>query len=148
MDEIYEIILAKLDEIVELKWIDLDKGQLETADSRPPVLFPCALISIQYPNTEDLDYKGTSQDCNVQIGIRVANDYTGNTSAVTPDAERAKSLEYLKLVQKVYKKLQGYTDASLNQLSRRSQREERRGDQIKVMQINFVSQFEDVSLTS
>jgi len=145
MEEIYELLLAKLGEIAELNWIDLDKGQLETGESRPAVSFPCALITIQYPNTEDLDFKGTIQDCDVQIGIRVAHDYTGNTSAVTPEAVRAESLEYLRLVQKVYKKLQGFTDGTMNELSRRSQREERRPDQIKVMQINFVSKFEETA---
>lgn len=143
MDEIYELILAKLDEIPELNWIDLDKGQLDTGESRPPVAFPCALIGISFPNASDLDLNQTIQDCSVQINIRIAQDFTGNTSAATPQVEREKSLVYMRLVQKVYEKLQGFSNGSLNPLSRRNQQEERRNDLYKVMRIGFVSEFEE-----
>ncbi|WP_143960242.1 hypothetical protein [Litoribacter populi] len=143
MQFIYEKVLAKLQEIPELRWIDLDKGQLDSYETRPNVNFPCALISMQLPRCEDLGAK--KQQCTALVTIRLGFDFSGNTSSVTPEAERAKSLAYFDLCEKVYQKLQGWNDENINKFSRQNFREERRGDNYKVVAIPFSSGFLDFS---
>jgi hypothetical protein len=144
MKFIYTKVLARLKQIPELAWVDLDKGQLEYYDKRPAVKFPCALIGIQIPRAEDMDNRKTIQQCQALVTIRLAFDYTGNTSGVTPDAELQKSLAYFDLVEKVYTYLQGFRDEkNLNPLSRQNLREERRDDGYKVISIPFSTAFID-----
>ena len=146
MKYIYETILAKLKEIPELKWIDLDKGQLEFYEGRPSVAFPCALIEVQYPKTTDMDQMAKVQDADVLVSVRVAHDFAGiNTSGAASDAHRAASLTYLDTVEKVYLKLQGFSDAVMTPLSRQNVRAEKRADGIKVNPLNFVTSFVDKS---
>lgn len=127
-------------EVPELRWIDMDKGQLDYFE-RPPVSFPCALISVQLPRTIDLGAK--KQKCDGLIVIRMGFDFSGNTSHVTPEAALEKSLAYFDLVEKVYGALQGYGESSYNTLSRQSLREEKRPDMIKVVNIPFSTSFVD-----
>jgi hypothetical protein len=127
-------------EVPELRWIDMDKGQLDYFE-RPPVSFPCALISVQLPRTVDLGAK--KQKCDALIVIRLGFDFSGNTSHVTPETALEKSLEYFDLVEKVYEALQGYQESTYNNLSRQSLREEKRPDMIKVVNIPFITSFVD-----
>jgi len=143
MINIYEKLFAKLSEVAELNWIDMDKGQLDYYETRPSVQFPCALISVQLPKCDDIGAK--KQNCQALITVRLAFDFTGNTSAATPAAERAKSLAYLNLCEAVYKKLQGWKDAGFNALSRQSYREEKRTDHYKVGYMPFTTSFIDLA---
>lgn len=141
MKFIYEKVLAQLQTIPELRYIDLDKGQLEGYELKPSVSFPAALISIQLPRCEDLGAK--KQRCQALITIRLAFDISGNTSNITPADKRADSLAYFDIVESVYAKLQGFKDANMNAFSRQNLREERRPDKYKVVAIPFSSSFID-----
>lgn len=141
MKFLFKAILARLkEEIPELKYIDMDKGQLDFFE-RPPVLFPCALISIQLPRTQDLGAK--KQKCDAMITIRMGVDFSGNTNSLTPAAELEKSMAYYDLTQKIYNTLQGWHTQEFNTLSRTSLREEKRPDMIKVVNIPFSTSFVD-----
>ena len=54
MKTIYNAITARLKEKVPaIRWIDFDKGQLDSMD-RPAVAFPCALLTISVSNARNI----------------------------------------------------------------------------------------------
>jgi len=139
MKTIYNTLLKLLGEIPELRWIDLDKGQLDY--TRPAVAFPCALISIQYSNCQDMSLK--IQQCTILATVRLGFDFTGETSAKTPEPNRETALAYYDLANKVYSKIQGYTDKEVRPFSRKRMTEEVRGGGIKVLTIPFETIYTD-----
>ena len=48
MDVLFKDVIGYLKTITEIKWIDEDCGQLDIYQD-PPVMFPCALVSVQVP---------------------------------------------------------------------------------------------------
>lgn len=144
MKTIYTSLLARLEaEVPELKWIDLDKGQMFY--DRPPVLFPAALIQLQMPKATNLN--STLQECDVLITIRLCFDFTGETSNITPQADRDNSLAYFDLKQKVYEKLQGWSTTEMNALKRVNEHDEPRNDAYKVSTISFTTAYHDSTAT-
>lgn len=134
MKTIYQSILNRLlAEVPELKWIDLDKGQMRF--ERPPVLFPAALINLQVPNSQNLN--STKQLVRAQVSIKLCFDFTGNTDANTPEEHRLNSLAYFDVVDKVFSKLQGWGTDELNPLERVNQYDEQRPDAYKISVITF-----------
>lgn len=146
MKIIYEKMLTLLGAIPELQWIDLDKGQLEGYDMRPAVNFPCALLRIELPQCADEGEK--KQRCTCRITVRVAHDFMGDTSAITPLINRQGSLAYFDTAEKVFKALQGYYDTEIDQLTRVSSFQEGRPDGIVVMQTVFETEFDDLTATA
>jgi len=141
MEEIYTAIMARLkEEVKELKWIDLDEGQLEYYTERPSVAFPCALIDVAISQCKDL-YPGT-QLCNAQVGILIAQDIpTSRTSSVAANRVRTAAMERYRLVEKVYECLQSWESGLFNPLSRTAQKKESRKDGIFVVRIDFTTRF-------
>lgn len=140
MKTTYQNILNRLiAEVPELKWIDLDKGQMRF--DRPPIVFPAALISIQIPRSENLN--DTRQLVNAQVSIKLCFDFTGYTDASTPEAQRLNSLSYFDLVDKVFSKLQGWGTAEINPLERINQYDEQRPDAYKVSVITFSTAYHE-----
>ena len=140
MKDLFKAVTARLETTVPaLKWIDEDKGQLNF--ERPPVQFPCALIDIQLPKTEDLNRK--LQQCQAIVTVRLAFDFSGNTSSVTPALEREKSLAYYDVVEDVKNALQGWAGVDFNSLSRKSFYQEKRPDAYKVVAMPFATEFHD-----
>lgn len=141
MKIIYEAILARIAaEIPELKYVDLDKGQFEI--ERPPVSFPACLVSIQIPSATE--NHRTNLHKQVMVTLRIGWDFWGNTSSITPTPNRAQSLAYFDLVEKIEAKFQGWDDGSrrFNYFSQMALREERRPD-IKVVNIPFKTSYHD-----
>jgi hypothetical protein len=139
MKFIYEAILARIaSQVPEIKYIDLDKGQFEM--ERPPVVFPACLISLQVTGASE--NRRDSLHKQVLVSLRIGWDYFGNTSSITPTPNRAESLAYFDLIEKVEKALQGWDDGTrrFNYLSLVAIREERRPD-IKVVNIPFRTSF-------
>jgi len=144
MKIIYQKIVSILSGVSDLKFIDLDKGQLDYYSSgRPNVAFPAALINIELP--ECIDESDTIQRVRAQAIIRIAFDFTGETSAATPSDVRDTSLNYFETVEAVYKALQGYSDSEVESISRAAVRQEVREDGYKVSQIIFNIWFDDVT---
>jgi hypothetical protein len=139
MKELFDSILARLQEVTALKYIDLDKQQL--TQDRPPVSFPCALIDIALPTCTDLDEFGHYQECRATITITLAFDFTHDTNSLIPD--RTQSQSYFSTVEAVHQKLQGFTATSFNNLSRQSMREVVRADKYKVLQIVYNTDFRE-----
>lgn len=146
MTFLFNALTAKLQEITELRWIDLDKGQIDRYDLRPPLAFPAVLIGIQYTRAESIGNR--SQQVEALINLRLVVDYSGPTSAATPTQARQESLSYFQLAESVFDKLQGHKEAQFNRLDRRSMREERRQDGLKVINIAFATNFIEEVTTS
>lgn len=96
-----------------LRFVAMDFGQLEdyVPPGKPPVSYPCALISI-----DDADY--TSEGMNTQRGvisvvIRIGFDPYSATSNLTPDVSRNKALAYFELEQKIYLAFQGWAPGTV-----------------------------------
>lgn len=135
-------LLSIFNQLQKLRWVDMDKGQLEFYQTRPSVAFPCALIKIEINKTEDLG--NNIQRCYGSGTIRLAFDYVGETSAKTPTALRKQSLEYFELVKAVYLAVQG-KKGGVGKFSRSFAREENRPDGLKVLNIPFATVWLDKS---
>ena len=145
MEQIYLAIMAQLkQEAPELKWIDLDEGQLEYYTERPALSFPCVLIDIALTECRDL-YPG-AQLCNATVGIRIAqNIATSRTNSVATETTRKTAIERYQLVEKIHKSLSGsyFKPSCFNPLSRTSQQKEKRDDGLFVIRIDFQTQFKE-----
>jgi hypothetical protein len=140
MKNLYQAIVEKIETAIpELRWVDLDKGQMNY--ERPPIAFPAALINITLPKCDDLNTK--KQLVDAIIIIRLCFDFTGNTSLSTPKIERDKSLKYFDTQEKVYTTFQGFGTAEFNALSRINVFEEKRPDAYKVVGIVFKTDYQD-----
>lgn len=140
MKTIFNNLLNKFKcDFPEINWVDYDKGQMNY--ERPPVAFPCALISIQVQQAENLN--SHLQVVNAVVTVKLCFDYTGNTSLSTYEPERLKSLAYLDLVEKVYKQLQGWSTSEFNPLSRINNFDEQRPDNYKVNTTQFKTTYHE-----
>ena len=93
MEELFNLLLIDLkSHIPELKWIDFDFGQLDY--EHPPVQFPCALITLNYP-----DIAGNIR-ANVEINIKLGFDVRIHANSAAPVPMRTAALAYLKTVKK------------------------------------------------
>lgn len=141
MTTIYESILARLTaQVPELKWIDLEKGQMNY--ERPTIVFPAALIGISLPKIENLNQK--KQVCEAYVTIKLCFDFTGNTSVSTPEATRLASLAYFDLCDKIFNVLQGWGNGEMNPMSRINVAEELRPDAYKAVKIIFKTAFHEI----
>jgi hypothetical protein len=139
MKDLFITIASRLEALSALKWIDLDKGQLDRFDMRPSLSFPCALIGVQITRTHKLSHQ--RQRCDALVTVRLAVNFSGNTSAITPGVARRQALDYFDLADLVYMRLHGWGTSAFNELERQAVREERRTDGIKVVSIPFTTSF-------
>ena len=141
MKVVFKKVIELLGEIAELRFVDLDKGQIDFYETRPAVAFPCALIKIDLPQCENRNAKVQQVRCGVSL--RVCFGYLGETTATTPLATRDAALNYFDVIEKIYVKLQGTGNTQINPFTRKSAREENRQDGLKVFTMNFETGFID-----
>lgn len=134
MKEIFLYLRQILKTVPTIRWIDLDKGQLNNYEVRPDIDFPAVLLKIEYPTTSKLT--GKQQQCNIVITANIAFDFMDDTSSITPDETLMQSLEVYDIADQVHKKLQGAMDFTVirTPLERASVRDPNRADKIKVLQ--------------
>lgn len=144
MEELYLKLLELLKEIPQLKYIDLDTGQLML--EQPPISYPAALIEIDLPQAEDIG--GNIQRCNVNFSIRIVTKALHETNGNAPAPVVKSSLEWLRLQNDVYKKLQGYCDANFYPFSRRSGKNEIMRIGLKTFALRFETSFHDHTASS
>lgn len=140
MKEIYLKGLELLDTVPAVRWSDLDKGQLEFYETRPAVNFPCALLKVVIDKTENLGQN--MQLCHGRVIVRLGFNYIGETSSITPQTARSKSLEYFDILESVYLAFQG-KPAGKGKLDRQSAVEENRPDGLKVISLPFATSWID-----
>lgn len=145
MKTIYTAVMARLkDKVPTLRWIDLDTGQLEVGD-RPPVAFPCALISISIASARDVT--DTVQECSARVRVRLAFDQPAKTDSATPTDVIEKSLNPYDVIAEVYAALQGFYTANFDSLSRARQDRETSINGLFVYSLEFITTFTDETAT-
>lgn len=131
-------------EVPELRWIDEDEGQLNTAQGiRPPVDFPCCLIDIHYPSCRDVN--DTEQIVNATITLKLGFQPVGETNNRAPHPVREKALERLAIVEKTQTVLQGWTAGdTVEPLTRKSARPSVLPNRTKVYIIVYNTEYQEV----
>lgn len=116
MEQLYLLIFERIiEKFPELRWIDLEKGQMQ--QDKPPMVFPAALIDIKLPKTENMN--DVNQRCMAYVTITLCFSFTGDReSSAFSAGDRAASFEYLKLSRKLYEKLQGWEAKDYSPLER------------------------------
>lgn len=136
MKTIYRDIIERLQtKVPAIRYIDMDYGQLE--QSQPSVAYPCALISLNFPDCRNLT--DDIQDCKAEIIVRLAFDplNAGSTAAHAPEEVRERSLTPYDTIADVYTALQAFND-----MSRKAQGKENRND-LFIYKMVFRKEFED-----
>jgi len=140
--EVISQIFARLEaEAESLNWIDIDTGQLDLLNQRPPVAFPACLVDISYPQCEEVG--GDAQIVTANVALRLAFDFTGATNLHSPVRET--SLAFLEVLEQVHEALQGWSSDALSIFSRLSAAPERRRDGLKVYRVLYQTTFQETT---
>lgn len=129
-------------EVPELKWIDLNKGQLNVKD-RPSLRLPAALISLAVKPKRNIT--DTIQECDGTVKVRLVFDAIGRSSVDVPAADRDIALAPNDVIAKVYKTLQGFYTQNFDSLTRTFSDEEQTHHPLYVWRLEFKTEFEDVT---
>jgi len=112
MKTLYLKLVELLSEIPELKYIDLNCGQLQ--EEKPPIAYPAVLINLN-ANCSDID--GLFQLYTGTIELTIVCKMLSESNSIAPVDVRERSLKYLELSEKIWKKLQGYNDSDLDKIT-------------------------------
>ena len=104
MDVLFKDIISYLKTVTELKWIDEDCGQLDIYD-KPPVVFPCALISVDVPQWIGIK-EPTVQPGQARVSIKLGFD-TRITVGNASDNQLTKAFSHFAIVKKVTYAIRG-----------------------------------------
>jgi hypothetical protein len=145
MKTAYLAIMAQLKkQCPQLKWIDIDFGQIDKQTERLPVAFPCAVIVISVSGCED--QYGKVQVCRSQVSVRIAqNPPTSRTNSEATGDIRESAMSRYDLIDEVFCALQGFGEPQFNPLSRTRQSIERRTDGLFVCRMDFNTEFQDLT---
>ena len=132
------------DEIVELKYINIDLGQFDFYEVRPTVTFPCCLVDIvqiQYDQRQD------GQHGNLEVRLRFGFEVMKDTSSLAPDEVLEAGLNYFDIENKVYLKMQYWRASGLvfNEFIRLRDANEKIGDGFRVINSDYKASFVDRS---
>ena len=133
MKELFLFLRARLKPLTSIRWIDLDKGQLNKYDTRPSIDFPAVLLKVEYPSTTKLS--GALQQCNAVVTATVVFDCMDETSSITDDDALIESLKVYDIADEVHQLIQGAMDVNVirTPLDRLSVRDPSRPDKIKTL---------------
>lgn len=130
--ELFKSILERLsNQVLELRYINQDLGQLENYGMRPAVAWPCCLIDIS-----DFNYSEQNNE-KVQLAAGAVIIRTGliqysDSSNLSNDEIRNRALQFYELEDKIYKALHGWAPPTMGRLLRRADGTEKRDDDIRV----------------
>lgn len=141
--QLYLSIQAQIKiKVPEILWIDQDMGQLELYETRPAVVWPCALID--FPATQYSNEGQLVQWAMVQINIRLGFAPFGSANSEAPQLTKEQALDYYEIENKLVKALHGFTaNDAVQPLVRQSTATERRDDAYRVREIIFTTATED-----
>lgn len=137
------------EQVPEIRWVDLDTGQLESYDIRPAVAWPCVLID--FPASQFTNESQLVQWGDVNIELRLGFPEFSQSSNTAPVAVKEKALKFFELESKLYKALQGWAASdqegeTISQpLIRLQVATEKREDAIRVRSMVFTTAFQDAS---
>jgi hypothetical protein len=128
--------------VPELRWVDLDEGQIDGGDERPAIAFPAVLTGIALTRCETL--YDCVQHCVAAVTVRIVqNPFVSRTAATVTDDVRTASLERYALVERIHAALQNFSTEEFNPLSRLRQAKETRRDGLFVYRIEYQTEFRD-----
>jgi len=143
MKKIYELIANRLKEIEEIRFIDMDNGQLDYYEYRAAVDFPACLISIDYPSCDNIGLTG-AQQCHVNINIRLVAQVYDETTIAAPEDVRNRALAIYDVMDKIHENLQWWKpDEFISKLSRKNVTREKREDGLMVLSVNYATTIVD-----
>lgn len=131
-EKMYLDLSELLSAVDELRWIDLEAGQLEMPLQSYPVQFPCALID--FPSTEYQDETHRNQQGIMTIQLRIGIDLYEDLHMIegATASDRGTAIKRLHLITKIHAAVQGFETDYSTPLTRSSIQAERRDDGIKV----------------
>jgi hypothetical protein len=136
-EKLYLDLSQLLSGIEDLRWIDLEAGQLEAPLENYPVQFPCALID--FPNTDFQDEGYGNQQALVTVQLRVAVDVYEDSQVIdgTSTPDRGKAVKRLNIPTQIHQLLHGFETDYSNPLVRMNRQTERRDDLLKVFTVTY-----------
>ena len=142
METLIKDIQNRLTEIPQLKYIDVDWGQLDYYDS-PPVKYPCCLLDIVQGDFTDAG--NLAQIGLIGVEIRLVDLLHTNTSAKAPEGQKNRAFDVLRLLTEIYKKLHGWHGLKSNYgtLTRRNFSRVNREDGLKEYRMLFLTEITD-----
>ncbi len=118
METLYKKLIELLGAIPEIRYIDLNAGQLQL--EKPPLAYPAVLVRISETPEEMNSFR---QIVTGEIELTVVNKYLSETNSLAPGTARNKGLKYMRLNAKIEKALQGYRDAVFEPFSSQGKRD-------------------------
>lgn len=118
MKALYLKLIELLSEIPEIKYVDLNCGQLQ--EEKPSISYPAVLINMN-SNSDDIDKLFQINTGNIELTIvcKMLSESNGNA----PENVRERALAYLDITERIWKKLQGYSDNTFDSFTRKSSKE-------------------------
>jgi len=129
------IIQQLVDNCPNIKYFDMDLGQLEHYNERPAVSLPCGLIDF-----DEIAFEHNGDNYQTGEGIlqiRIAHQPYSASNSLAPEEVREKALDYFEHEQAIYLALQGFSAGEMRDLNRVSTRTEKRNDTLRVRTIKF-----------
>lgn len=134
-------IAQRLAQVSQLKWIDLDYGQLDTTGERPAVAFPACLIDLAYPVCDNVSQYQQVVTCNVQLRLAFSPINTPRLLSGAEANHVAITNGVTPIIEAVHEAMQGWETGSLSPLQRLTVTPEKRRDGIKVYRVIYQTTF-------
>ncbi|MFC5871375.1 hypothetical protein SAMN05443633_107161 [Chryseobacterium arachidis] len=145
------------EEVPEIQYIDQQLGQLQNPSGLQtsviyPALFidfPEAMYDVNFPEASYSEMSNNGQLGNIPVSFQLVSDDETPTWHQIPVEERKQGLEFLRIEQKLYKALQGWSKEYFSPFSRIMAKSTSRNHiGFKVREFIFTTQYEDLSASS
>lgn len=138
IEKLYLDVSQRLGDLIEeLRWIELEAGQLEIPEESYPVQFPCALID--FPTMECQDETLGNQQAIIMLQIRIGIDLYEDLQMIDGNrtSDTGTAVKRLSLITAVHAALQLFETEYSTPLTRAGVTIERRDDGIKVFSLLY-----------
>ncbi|MDO4782673.1 MAG: hypothetical protein Q4A09_05565, partial [Capnocytophaga felis] len=136
--QLYLTILEILKQIPDIKWVDLNTGQLQ--QEIPPLAYPAVLVNINSLNCKDLGEN--IQRVQASFSLALVYPAMGETNSHAPEPMQSTALQFLDLAEEIYKKMQSFESEQFYPFERTGvQFRNLRG--LSTVDLQFVTAFED-----
>ncbi len=144
MEDTYKELLERFAaKVPELKWTDLDYGQLDNPEEHYMPDYPAAFVRFSMPGASTIGENVQHMDS--EIHVRVAFRTWADMNNKTPEVVRNNALTTLTILKKIHAALQGYIGENFNALDRLSVEQEARDDGKLVFEMVYGSMIIDNS---
>jgi len=140
MESIFkEIKTAILTNVPEIKWIDLDEGQLDSFEA-PPIDYPCLLV--EFPKARYSNIADGGQMADVTVIVKLVFKIWEKFNAAVPIANQPGAFAHFDIIRKVVRYLHGLDGDNRSELMRVSYNKSAKPDP-KVYEIAFECEYYD-----